>query len=212
MNASLILRGVILKFSLKPKNAAVALIGSAILAFGLYNIHSLSGVTEGGILGLTLFFQHWLNISPAWSGLVMNAACYLIGWRVLGLDFVLYSIISGGGFSLFYGIFEQFPPLWPSLALRPLLAALLGAIFVGVGVGLCVRVNGAPSGDDALALSICKKTGWNIQWAYLISDLTVLALSATYIAPLRLLYSLMTVVLSGQIIGWIQRFTPHKRP
>ncbi len=26
-----------------------------ILAFGLYNIHSQSGVTEGGILGLILF-------------------------------------------------------------------------------------------------------------------------------------------------------------
>lgn len=205
MDSSLIHRGVCLKDSLKPKKAAVAIIGSAVLAFGLYNVHSLSGVAEGGILGLTLFFQHWFDISPALSGLTMNALCYLIGWRVLGLDFVLYSIISGGGFSLFYGIFEQFPPLWPSLAGYPLLAALLGALFVGVGVGLCVRVNGAPSGDDALALSICRKTGWNIQWAYLISDLTVLALSATYIAPKRLLCSLMTVILSGQLIGVVQR-------
>lgn len=193
---------------MKPddKKAALALTGSAVLAFGLYNIHSLSGVTEGGILGLTLFFQHWLNISPAWSGLIMNALCYLIGWRVLGMEFILYSIISGGGFSLFYAIFERFPPLWPGLAAYPLAAALLGAMFVGVGVGLCVKVNGAPSGDDALAMSICKKTGWNIQWAYLVSDLTVLALSATYIPPQKLICSLLTVVLSGQIIGIVQRF------
>lgn len=196
---------------LKPRKAALALVGSAILAFGLYNIHSLSGVTEGGILGMTLHLQYWLKLSPALSGLIMNSACYLIGWRVLGMNFVLYSIISGGGFSLFYAICEQFPPLWPELASHPLMAALLGAVFVGVGVGLCVRVDGAPGGDDALAMSICKKTGWNIQWAYLISDLTVLALSVTYIEPRKLLCSLLTVVLSGQIIGLMQRIQVHPK-
>ena len=40
---------------LKPKKCALALLGSGILAFGLYNIHALSGVTEGGVLGMTLF-------------------------------------------------------------------------------------------------------------------------------------------------------------
>lgn len=180
--------------------------GSAILAFGLYNVHALSGVTEGGVLGMTLFLHHWLGISPAWSGLVMNAACYLLGWKLLGKSFIAYSIVAGGGFSLFYAVFEQFDPLWPGLAQMPIAAALLGAVFVGVGVGLAVRAGGAPGGDDALAMSVCALTGWDIQWAYLISDLTVLALSATYIDLPRLGCSLVTVVLSGQIVGWVQRF------
>ena len=39
-------------FSLRK--CVMALLGSAILAFGLYNVHAFSGVTEGGVLGLTL--------------------------------------------------------------------------------------------------------------------------------------------------------------
>ena len=39
--------------------------GTAILAFGLYNIHRQSNITEGGVLGLVLFFDHWLGITPA---------------------------------------------------------------------------------------------------------------------------------------------------
>ena len=58
------------------------LVGSAILAFGLYHIHSFAGVTEGGILGATLLLQYWFGVSPAWSSLVMNALSYLIGWRI----------------------------------------------------------------------------------------------------------------------------------
>ena len=193
-------------FSLiKPKKCALALLGSAILAFGLYNVHALSGVTEGGVLGMTLFLHHWVGLSPAVTGLVMNAICYLMGWKLLGKEFIAYSIVAGGGFSLFYAIVEQFDPLWPQLADHPLLAAVLGALFVGCGVGLSVRAGGAPGGDDALAMSISKLTRWDIQWAYLISDLVVLALSATYIDLSRLGCSLLTVILSGQTIGLVQR-------
>ena len=190
--------------SIKLKPCIVSLLGSAILAFGLYNIHSFSGVTEGGVLGLTLLFHNWFGISPAVSGLVMNIICYLIGFRLIGKDFIVYSIFAGGGFSLFYAIFERFEPIWPQLAEMPLLAAILGAVFVGVGVGLCVRMNSAPSGDDALAMGLSKVLNLGIQWVYLIGDIIVLAMSITYIPIGKLAYSLITVILSGQIVGLFQ--------
>lgn len=189
------------------RRIACNLLGSAILAFGLYQVHAFAGVTEGGVLGLTLLLHHWLGLSPALSGLVLNAACYLLGWRVLGRSFIFYSAVAGGGFSLFYAVFEQFDPFWPNLGQKPLLAAMLGALFVGVGVGLCVRAGGAPGGDDALSMSLSKLTGWDIRWLYLASDLVVLVLSLSYIPARRLLYSLLTVVLSGQLVGLMQHRT-----
>ena len=50
---------------LKPVNCVVAFLSSAFQAFGMYNIHALSCVTEGGVFGLTLLLHHWLGISPA---------------------------------------------------------------------------------------------------------------------------------------------------
>ena len=188
---------------MKKKKVLWNLVGSLILAFGLYNIHSLSGVTEGGVLGLTLLLQYWFSVSPAVSSAVLTVICYLFGWKVLGKDFILYSVFACGGFSLFYAILERFPPVYPQIAEFPLLAAIIGAVFVGVGVGLCVRAGGAPSGDDALAMSLGNLLHLKIQWVYLASDLIVLGLSLTYIPPARLLYSLLTVVLSGQIIGFV---------
>lgn len=118
-------------------NGIITFLSSAFLAFGLYNVHSLSGVTEGGVL-----------------------------------------------------------------------AAFLGAIFVGLGAGICVRIGGAPGGDDALAMSISHITGWKIQWVYLLSDMIVLGLSLSYIPVRRIGYSVATVLLSGQLIGVVQNF-PH---
>lgn len=182
------------------------------LAFGLYNIHSLSGVTEGGILGMTLLLQHWFNMSPAVSGFIMNSACYIFGFRVLGRKFILYSAVSGVSFSAFYALFELFPHVYPEIAEMPLAAAISGALFVGTGVGLCVRAGGAPSGDDALAMGIGKASGIDIRFVYLFSDLAVLLLSLTYIDIKRIFYSLLTVVLSGQLIGFVSKFGKKAEP
>ena len=83
----------------------VALAGSAILSFGLYHVHTQSGVTEGGVLGLTLLLQHWFGISPAASSFVLNVLCYIIGWKLLGKKFLFYSAVAASGFSDFYKIF-----------------------------------------------------------------------------------------------------------
>ena len=190
---------------LELKSCIIILLSSAFLAFGLYHVHSLSGVTEGGVLGMTLLLEHWLNISPAVSGFILNALCYLIGWKLLGKLFIVYSIVAASGFSIAYKIWEQFDPLWPKLAEFPLAAAIYGSIFVGIGAGICVRFGAAAGGDDALAMSISHLTKQKIEWIYLTSDLLVLGLSLSYIPIQKIIYSILTVILSGQIIGFLQR-------
>ena len=196
---------------IKMSSVILILIGSGILAFGLYNIHNVSNVTEGGVLGLTLLLEKCFGISPSISGFLLTVACYFLGWKLLGKRFLLYSFIASTGFSIFYGVFEQFDPLFPNIGSKLLLAAVAGALFVGVGVGLCVKAGGAPTGDDALAMSLEKVLPIDIEWIYLISDLIVLVLSLVYIPVNKILYSLLTVLLSGQIIGAIQRMRPLKQ-
>lgn len=196
--------------NIKIKNCIVLVLSSAFLAFGLYNVHSLSGVTEGGALGLNLLLEYWFKISPSITNFVVSVICYLIGWRLIGREFIIYSAVAAGSFSVFYRIFECFPHIYPKLYEMPLAAAILGAVFVGVGTGIAIRFGGAVCGDDALAMSISHITGLNIEWVYLISDLTILGLSLTYIPLTRIMYSLLTVILSGQIIGFIQRIGKKK--
>lgn len=188
-----------------PIRISIALLGAFIQAVGLCNIHAFADVTEGGVLGATLLIEHWFAVSPALSALALNVLCYLFGWKTLGKDFLLYSAICSGAYSLFYALLEPFAPLWPELVTSPLLSALVGALFIGVGAGLGVRAGGATCGDDALAMALSRLTKIDIQWIYLFTDGLVLGLSITYIPLTKLGWSLLTVVLSGQIIGWIQK-------
>ena len=109
---------------LKPINCTTSFLASAFQAFGIYNIHAVADVTEGGVLGATLLLHHWFGISPAWSSFLLNTACFLLGLKVLGKTFIAYSFLAALGYSTGYFICEQFPPLWPGIAEYPLAAAL----------------------------------------------------------------------------------------
>ena len=181
-------------------------LGAFILAFGMYNIHSRTIITEGGIWGIELLLFNWFKISPAITAPLLDGTCYLMGVVFLGKEFIIKSLAGTLGYSAFYALLEQFPPLLPDLDSIPIAAAVIGALFVGIGAGIVVRQGGACAGDDALALVISQKLHIKISRAYLFTDITVLLLSLSYIPFQQIAYSLVTVLLSGWIIEKVQNF------
>ena len=179
-------------------------VGAAICTFGIHNIHSQTGITEGGVIGMTLFANKWFHIPKGLVTPILDLSCYLLAFRFLGGKFIRISVISTLFVSLFYDLWEQFPYMLPDLSDYPLAAAVLGGIFVGVGVGIIVRQGGSSGGDDALALTISRVTHWRLSRAYLFTDFTVLGLSLTYIPVSRIIFSLITVTISSYLIDCIQ--------
>ena len=187
------------------------LLGAMIMTFVIHNIHHQVGITEGGVMGLMLLVEHWLGVSPAFITPVLDITCYLLAFKYLGGRFIKISAVSTLSVSLFYKVWELFPPMLPDLSAHPLAAALLGAVFVGVGVGIIVRQGGSSGGDDALALTISKVTRWRLARCYLFTDVVVLVLSLSYIPFRRIAFSLITVTLSSFLIDRIQSFA-FRRP
>lgn len=179
-------------------------LGAAILSFGIHNIHERTDITEGGVLGLMLLINEWLGISPAYVTPVIDIICYGLALRYLGFSFIKWSVVSTIFVSGFYKVWERFPYMIPDLSASPLIAAILGGIFVGAGVGIIVRMGGSSGGDDALALSISRLTGWRLSRSYLLTDVTVLLLSLSYIPVTRIVFSLITVSISSFLIDIIQ--------
>ena len=191
---------------LSVKNILWILVGAAICTFGIHDVHQQVGITEGGVIGGMLLLEHWLRISPAYITPVLDIACYLLALKYLGAGFIRTSILSTLSVSLFYKLWEQFPPMLPDLSGHPLVAAVLGALFVGIGVGIIVRQGGSSGGDDALALVISKVSKCRLSFAYLFTDLTVLVLSLSYIPVSRIAFSLVTVTVSSFLIDKVQDF------
>ena len=184
--------------------------GAAILSFGLFNVHSQSTITEGGVLGTVLLIDHWTGISPGITNPILDACCYLLGWKFLGNRFLKNALFASLSFARCYSLWESMGYVLPNMSGQPLIAAITGAIFVGIGVGIVVKKGGACGGDDALALVISKFAKCRISQAYLVTDLTVLTLSLSYIPFGKIIYSLLTVTLSSRIIDKIQNIKSTK--
>ena len=176
------------------KRIAMILLGTAILSFGIHNIHQRTAITEGGIIGLVLLINHWLGVPASVASPLLDAASYALAFKFLGWDFLLSAGVASVSLAGFYRIWECLPPMLPDLTPWPLVAALLGGVSSG--------------GDDALALVIHKLTGWRLSRAYLFTDLTVLFASLSYIPFRRIAFSLVTVTVSSLLIDFIKEWQP----
>lgn len=193
-----------------PKIILSILAGTAISAFGMVNIHQRVQITEGGVLGMILLLNYWFHIPTSLLSPILDAISYAAGFKFLGKEFLPRSIAATLSLAFFLRFWEVMPFRLPDLSAYPFLAAVFGACFVGVGVGLIVRQGISSGGDDAIALVISKLTHCKISRAYLATDLTVLALSLSYIPVTRIAYSLVTVTISSLIIDAVSSFRASK--
>lgn len=187
--------------TLSRKGFVRVAVGCLIMAFVIVNVHMPSQITEGGVLGLVLFSHKVLGLDPAIMSPIFDLMCYGLGFSLLGAPFLKKAGVASLLFAAFYKLFLWIGPVLPSLYHEPLFAAIIGGLGIGIGCGLVVTVGGAAGGDDALAMVIAKKTKWPISRAYLLTDITVLTLSLSYIAPQRLIFSLITTLVSSFLIG-----------
>ncbi|MGL5694056.1 MAG: YitT family protein [Peptostreptococcaceae bacterium] len=186
------------------------ILGSAILAFGVYNFYFLNNITEGGVLGLLLLLKNLYNIQPEVANIIIDAALLLIGYKYFGKKFLRYSIFASVSFSIFYNIFETIGPVLPESS-SMLISTILAGLSVGLGVGLIVTTGCAAGGDDALALVISKTTSLNIGRVYMLGDCVILLLSLTYMPLEKIIYSLIAVSISGYVIDSIYNYVKNKQ-
>lgn len=187
-------------------------LGSALIAFAMINVHDSAKITEGGILGLTLFLKNVFGISQTITAPLLDALCFAFAISLFGKTFLKASLLAAFSYSFFLNLFERIGPVLPNFYQLPWLASLIGGMFVGFGCSLVLTQGAASGGDDALVLVISKKSGMKMSKIFVIADVTILALSLIYIPFTRLIWSLLTTVVSSTIIGQFEVYIPKSKP
>ncbi len=89
------------------------ILGTAILSFGIHNIHQRTAITEGGIIGLVLLINHWLGVPASVASPLLDAASYALAFKFLGWDFCSRQVASVS-LAGFYRIWECLPRCCPT--------------------------------------------------------------------------------------------------
>src|SRR5690606_10370271 len=116
-------------FGIRIKNVIFILLGSAIFSFGIVHFNMQNNLSEGGFTGITLLFYFLWDWDPAIMNIVLNVPIFIIGWKILGRNTFLYTVIGTLSVSLFLAIF-QINPFPTYLQSDMTLAALFAGVFI----------------------------------------------------------------------------------
>ncbi|WP_089750061.1 YitT family protein [Halobacillus alkaliphilus] len=191
-------------FGLRLKNILFILIGSAIFSFGLVHFNIQNELGEGGFTGITLLLLYLFNWDPALMNIILNIPVLIIGWRILGRNTFLYSLIGILAVSLFIRV-SQIYMIEFNLSSDLTLASLFAGVFIGVGLGIIFRYGGTTGGVDIIARLINKYLGWSMGRAMFVFDAIVIFVSIiTYLNPIKGMYTLVAVFIGAKVIDFIQ--------
>jgi uncharacterized membrane-anchored protein YitT (DUF2179 family) len=191
-------------FGLKMKNILFILVGTAIMSFGLVNFNMQNKLAEGGFTGITLLLYFMFKWDPSYTNLILNIPLFFIGWKLLGRNAFIYTILGTVGLSVFLWIFQRYSidmPLKDDL----LLAALFAGVFLGIGLGIIFRYGGTTGGVDIIARLVQKYAGWSMGRTMFIFDICVIGASVlTYLNYREAMYTLVAVFIGARVIDFIQ--------
>lgn len=191
-------------FGLKIKNIFFILLGSAIFSFGIVHFNMQNNLGEGGFTGITLLFYFLWEWDPAISNIILNIPAFIVGWKYLGRNTFLYTILGTFAVSLFLRVF-QINPFPTYLQSDMTLAALYAGVSVGIGLGIIFRYGGTTGGVDIIARIVHEKIGWSMGKTMFLFDAVVIVTSIiTYLELVEGMYTLVAVYIGARVIDFIQ--------
>ena len=183
---------------------AAILVGSALVAMGLVLFTIPNDIAPGGVSGLATALSFITPIRVgAWT-LIINLPILLIAWWKLGLKPISKTILSTVLLSVFIDGFEQIIPPYTN---NPLLAAVLGGVLLGAGIGL-VFIRGASTGGTDLVSLLLNRSFPNISVGKLLMlvDAAVVIFAVFVFRNIDVaLYSIVTLFVTSKTVDSIMQ-------
>lgn len=181
------------------QEVGMILFGSFVFAAGFYHIHVQNNLAEGGFIGIALLIKQFFHISPAITTLLLDIPLIFLGSKLLGKRLAFNTVIGATSFSAFYAVMERYSPFVINLSQNLLLAAVIGGILVGFGLGVILRYGGTTGGDDILSILISKISRLSVGKVYFLFDGIVLVISLIYLNWDEVAYTLVSVAVCAYI-------------
>lgn len=164
-------------------------------AFSLFIIPS--GFCAAGVTGLSQVICRFLPFSLATTVLIINILLLILGFVVLGYEFVIKSVAVSIMFPFFL---ELLQPSRFHLGVMPApISIICGGICLGCGIGIVLNAGGSAGGFDILGVVLNKKEGFPIAIVMNVCDSIVIILQAIEKPNLYSIVSGLLVIITSSI-------------
>lgn len=175
------------------------IIGTIIAAAALECFLIPNTILDGGITGISIIIYKLFQV-PLWLlVIVINIPFIFIGYKNLGKNFLIRTLISMISFAFFLSFFELVKPFTEEI----LLATIFGGALYGLGVGMVIHFGGCVDGTESVAIVISKKTSFSVGQIVLMFNLIIFAVAGFIFGFDRAMYSLLTYIITFKVIDFV---------
>ena len=175
-------------------------LGATLAAFALEEFLIPSTILDGGVTGVSMILNQLTKKSIAFFIIVLNAPFMIIGFKHLGLKFLLKGVF---GMILFSVMLEVFSDV-EAVTNTELLAVVFGGVLLGVGVGTVLRYGGCLDGTEIMALLVSKKTNFSVGQIIFVINIIIYSAAGILFGWDRAMYSLLTYFITFKLIDIVE--------
>ncbi len=135
-----------------------------------------NNITTGGIAGVSSILYWGTGIPVQVSYSIINGALLLGALRILGWKFCVKTVYAVSVLTISVALTQEYYD-GHLLADQPFMAAIIGAVFCGCGVGLGLSSNGSTGGTDIIAAVINKYRDISLGRVIMICDVIIITSS-----------------------------------
>lgn len=178
------------------KKFLLIFLGNTLLVFGIASFLEPTGIISAGTAGVGLLVQTYFHLPISTTLAVVNIACFLLGFFVLGWKFAATTLLSTLIAPVILRFFEGIPAL-ATLTDDLFLAAVFAGVLAGVGVGLVMREGASTGGLDIPPLILQNMTGVSVGTIMLMMNCVILALQIPHSNSEQILYGIINALLTS---------------
>jgi len=180
----------------------VIVVGSVIYAIGFQFFLYPNNITSGGVVGTSMIINQLTGFPVGVMTILLNIPLFLIAWRHFGLDFMIGSLVGMGLSSVLVDLFAE-----SNLVLTndPMLAAVIGGVVKGMGLGIIYYVGGTTGGIDIVVKILRRKlASVNFGTIMLALDTIIIAVYAMVLGRYEsAMYSLIAMYVTTKVVDLV---------
>ena len=175
-------------------------VGAIVAAFALEEFLVPFTILDGGVVGISMIISQLSGIPLGVLTIALNIPFMIVGFKRLGIRFLVKAIYAMAVFSSFLGVFEDMK----EVTNQEILVVVFGGVLLGVGVGLILRYGGCLDGTEIVAMLLSHHMEFSVGQIVLFFNIIIYAVAGFLFGPDRALYSLLTYFITSKIIDFVE--------
>jgi len=188
--------------SVNVNKLGAIILGNTLCSIALNGFFIPNKLLSGGVGGVSIMIYFLTQIPTSLLIFLINIPIFLIGMKIIDKEFAAYSFIS----MLFLSFsMELTADIGKYIVLDDIvLAAVFGAIFNGLGMGILFRNRVSQGGLDIIAAILKKKYNINVGTGLMVFNTFIVAIASTLFGLKPAMYTLIAMYIAYQIVDKVQ--------